>query len=202
MATFLSEGFLKPRKPYAEAWGGARCFRVCSRPMHEECRMESAEKICVKWNDFGQNVRSLFSQLRKDGEFADVTLACEDGQQVEANKVVLAASSPFFQNLLKRSRHPHPLIYMRGVKYEDLIAIVDFFYIGEADVFQENLNSFLAIAQELKLKGLIGQMEDVQKKTETFYKTEKSKLNADQMQLNLEPKIDKLNLEPKLTNQI
>ena len=38
-------------------------------------------------------------------------------------------------------------------------------------------------------------MEDVQKKTETFYKKEKSKLNADQMQLNLEPKIDKLNLE-------
>ena len=161
-----------------------------------------SEKLCLKWNDFQEHVNSAIGNLREDSEFADVTLACEDGQQVEANKVVLAASSPFFQNLLKRSRHPHPLIYMRGVKYEDLIAIVDFFYIGEADVFQENLNSFLAIAQELKLKGLIGQMEDVQKKTETFYKTEKSKLNADQMQLNLEPKIDKLNLEPKLTNQI
>ena len=32
-------------------------------------------------------------------EFLDVTLACEDGLQVEAHKVVLAASSHFLKNL-------------------------------------------------------------------------------------------------------
>ena len=86
-------------------------------------------------------------------------MACEDGQQVEAHKVILAASSPFFQKLLRRSKHPHPLIYMRGMKYEDLLAIVDFLYLGEANVYQENLDSFLAIAEELQLKGLMGKSE-------------------------------------------
>ena len=46
---------------------------------------------------------------------------------------------------------------MRGMKSEDLVAIVDFLYCGEANVFQENLDSFLAIAEELQLKGLMGQ---------------------------------------------
>jgi len=114
------------------------------------------EKLCLKWNDFQENAISAFGTLREDREFADVTLACEDGQQVEAHKVILASSSPFFLNLLKMNKHPHPLIYMRGMKSEDLLAMVDFLYYGEANINQENLESFLAVAEELQLKGLMG----------------------------------------------
>ena len=89
-----------------------------------------------------------------------MTLAYEDGQQMEAHKIILAASSPFFRKVLERSEHPHPLIYMRGLKSNDLVAIVDFLYFGEADVCQENLDSFLAIAEELQLKGLMGKVDE------------------------------------------
>jgi len=34
--------------------------------------------------------------------------------------------------------------------------MVDFLYFGEANVYQENLDSFLAVAEELELKGLMG----------------------------------------------
>merc|ERR1712204_100827 len=115
-----------------------------------------SEKLCLKWKDFQENVNSAFGSLREDNELVDVTLACEDGQQVEAHKFVLVASSPFFQTLLRRNKHPHPLIYMRGVRSEDLLAIVDFLYYGEANVYQENIDEFLAIAEELNLKGLSG----------------------------------------------
>ena len=94
--------------------------------------------------------------MKEDNNFADVTLACEDGKQVEAHKVILAASSPFFQNLLRRNKHPHPLIYMRGWKVDHLAAMMDFLYYGEAKVLQENLDNFLAFANELQLKDLIG----------------------------------------------
>ena len=114
-----------------------------------------SEKLCLQWNDFKENAIGAFGNLRADADFADVTLACEDGKQVEAHKVILAASSPFFQNLLRRNKHPHPLIYMRGVKSLDMLAIVDFLYCREANVYQENLESFLAIAEELQLKGLM-----------------------------------------------
>jgi len=121
------------------------------------------EKLCLKWNDFQENAISAFGTLREDREFADVTLACEDGQQVEAHKVILASSSPFFLNLLRRNKHPHPLIYMRGLKSEDLVAMIDFLYFGEANVYQENLDSFLAVAEELQLKGLMGSGAEMEK---------------------------------------
>ena len=120
-----------------------------------------SEKLCLQWNDFKDNVTSSFRSLRENNNFADVTLVCEDGKLVEGHRVILAASSPFFQNILKGNKHGHPLIYMRGVKLDDLLAIKEFLYCGEANVFQENLDSFLAIAEELQLKGLMGKQSDV-----------------------------------------
>ena len=61
-----------------------------------------AEKLCLQWNDFKENVIGSLSNLKDDKDFLDVTLASDDGKQVEAHKVVLVMSSPFFQNLLKR----------------------------------------------------------------------------------------------------
>ena len=43
---------------------------------------------------------------------------------------------------------------MPGLKLETLLSIIDFLYLGEAIVLQENLESFLVLADELKLKGL------------------------------------------------
>ena len=116
------------------------------------CSSNMSEIICIQWSDFQENIKNAFGNLRKNNDFTDVTLVCEDGQQVKAHKVILAVSSLFFQKLLRGNKHPHPLIYMRGMTFEDLMAIVDFCYYGEAKVFQENLDSFLTIAEELQLK--------------------------------------------------
>ena len=59
---------------------------------HIHAQRTMSEKLCLKWNDFQENVNSAFGDLRGSGDFSDVTLACEDGQQIEAHKVVLAAS--------------------------------------------------------------------------------------------------------------
>ena len=54
------------------------------------------------------------------------------------------------------------------MKSEDLSAILDFLYCGEANVFQEKQDFFLAIAEELKLKGLMGQSETKDEKAQEF----------------------------------
>ena len=125
--------------------------------------MSTTEKLCLQWNDFKENITSSFRVLREDKELTDVTLVFEDGQQIGAHKVVLASSSPFFMELLKKTMHPRPLIYMRGLRSEDFLAIMDFLYYGEANVLQENLDSFLALAEELRLKGLSGGGADAEK---------------------------------------
>jgi len=115
--------------------------------------MSSAEKFCLRWNDFESNISEAFRELREDKDFFDVTLACDD-EQIQAHKVILSACSPFFRAILKRNRHEHPLLYLKGVKYIDLMAVLNFMYHGEVNVAQEELNSFLAIAEDLKVKGL------------------------------------------------
>jgi len=84
----------------------------------------------------------------------DVSLACEEGKVVQAHKVILSACSSFFRSVLEKHPHQHPLLYLRGVKYDDLVAILDFMYQGEVNVKQEEVNSFLAVAEDLNVKGL------------------------------------------------
>jgi len=111
------------------------------------------EKFCLRWTDFESNIGVAFRELREEKDFFDVTLVCNE-DQIQAHKVILSASSPFFRSILKRNPHTHPLIYLRGVKLNNLQSVLDFMYTGEANVAQEELNSFLAVAEELKIKGL------------------------------------------------
>jgi len=111
------------------------------------------EKFCLRWNDFESNISSAFRELRDDKDFFDVTLACDD-EQIQAHKVILSACSPFFRNVLRRNPHQNPLLYLKGVKYSDLQSVLNFMYHGEVNVAQEELNSFLAVAEDLRVKGL------------------------------------------------
>ena len=96
---------------------------------------------------------SLAGSIQEETEFCDVSLACED-QQVRAHKVVLAASSPKLRSILLNNPHPHPLIYLSGVKFPILENILKFIYSGEAVIRPDHVNSFLDVAQELQVKGL------------------------------------------------
>lgn len=113
----------------------------------------ASDKFCLRWNDFESNISVAFRELREDKDFFDVTLACDD-DQIQAHKVILAACSPFFRAVLRKNPHAHPLLYLRGVKYTDLLAVLNFMYHGEVNVAQEDLNSFLAVAEDMKVKGL------------------------------------------------
>ena len=99
------------------------------------------QTLCLKWDGFQDQERASFQELRNDTDFTDVTLACED-QNIKAHKVILSACSPFFKKLLKAYPHPHPLIYMKGMRSSHLTVIIDFLYLGEANIFQEDLECF------------------------------------------------------------
>ena len=111
------------------------------------------DKFCLRWNDFESSISSAFQELKEDKDFFDVTLACEDNQ-LQAHKVILSACSPFFKSVLRRNPHQHPLLYLKGVKYDEIVAVLDFMYHGEVNVAQDDLNNFLSVAEDLKVKGL------------------------------------------------
>ena len=161
--------------------------------------MRSSEKLCLQWNDFKENITISIKALRDDKEFTDVTL----GQQIEAHRTVLASFSPFFMELMKRHKHSHPLIYMRGIKSTLLVTIIDFLYHGEANVLQDDLDSFLALAEEFKLKGLTSDSQELEQEKE-IQKSDKYSFDMESAQQpvrqNQEP-IPKLNHEIQSTER-
>ena len=114
------------------------------------------EKFSLKWNDFESNASKSFRNLRKEDHFYDVTLVSDDEHLVPAHKIVLSASSEFFKNILKKSTHSNPLVYLPWIRSADLNSIIDYIYNGEAQVYQDNLDTFLDVAQKLKIEGLNG----------------------------------------------
>ena len=114
----------------------------------------ASEKFCLKWNDFQTNITAAFRELRADTDFCDVTLVCEGNHQIKAHKVILVASSPVLMEMMRKTNHSHPLIYTRGVRAPHLNALVDFMYHGEANIYQEDLDVFLSLAEEFQLRGL------------------------------------------------
>jgi len=116
----------------------------------------TAEKFCVQWNEFEKDISSAFRHIREDKDFFDITIACED-DQIEAHKVILSACSPFFKKVLRRNKHQHPLLYLKGVSYRDMEAVLNFMYHGEVNIAQDDLNSFLQVAEDLSVRGLTQQ---------------------------------------------
>ena len=114
----------------------------------------STEKLSLKWNDFQENLCLSVKELKGSVDFSDVTLACDDDEQIEAHKVILAGSSPFFKNILTKNVHPHPFIFLRGLKYSELNSLINFIYYGEVSIAADELDKFLSIAEEFQLKGL------------------------------------------------
>ena len=113
------------------------------------------EKFSLTWNDFNENVSRTFSSMRHQEDFFDVTLVSDDQEQFSAHKVVLSACSEYFGNVLRKNKHTHPLLCLEGVSSSELNCLLDYVYNGQAQLFQEDLDRFLKIANRLQLKGLI-----------------------------------------------
>ena len=43
---------------------------------------------------------------------------------------------------------------MKGVRFRDIQSVLSFMYHGEANITQEDLDNFLAVAEDLRVKGL------------------------------------------------
>ena len=115
--------------------------------------MAESDIFCLRMQEFNKNIGISWQELQIEANFCDVTLACED-KQIKAHKVIISSCSPVLRNILKLNQNPHPLIYLRRVKYKDLQNLLNFMYQGEVNVAEEDLTSFLEVAEDLNIRGL------------------------------------------------
>ena len=131
--------------------------------------MSSEDTLHLSNSNLIQTHTKFYNELLESQEMSDVTLAC-DGYEIGAHKTIVSASSLFFREVIRKSKHPNPYIYLKGVSKETLEAILKFIYNGEVTARSANLENLVNVANELKIEGL---MEENSKKTEmTIFSTE------------------------------
>jgi len=114
-----------------------------------------SDSFLLKWSDHQSTVIQSFELLRSEKEFYDVTLVSDDQLTFSAHKLVLSACSIFFRNILKSNVHSHPLLYLHGIKAEDLKQVLDFIYLGCVNVMKDDLDKFLELSNKLEVKGVM-----------------------------------------------
>ena len=127
-----------------------------------------SEKFNLKWNDFQSNASKAFNLFRNETYLHDVTLVSDDLKQIPAHKIVLSACSEYFRSILQETKQAQPLLCLDGVSSDDLKNVLDYVYDGEVRIYQDDLDRFLAVAQKLKLQGLLG--DNNQPEEDTKYK--------------------------------
>ena len=96
------------------------------------------------WKDYVKNETNM----------VDVTIACDDGQKIQAHRIILSAGSLFFRNIFTTFKHPHSFIFLSGIRKRDLLNAIEFLYNGEIKMSKGELKNFLDVAHKLQIQGI------------------------------------------------
>lgn len=132
------------------------------------------QQFCLRWNNHPTNLTDVLSSLLRREALCDVTLAC-DGETFKAHQTILSACSPYFETIFIQNAHPHPIVFLKDVNYNEMKALLDFMYKGEVNVSQNLLPMFLKTAEALQIRGL----------------TDNNSLNSKGEEIGVVPKRDK-----------
>ena len=119
----------------------------------------------MQWTNYQEQLRNSLSEMRRTGDFSDITLIYEDGE-VWAHKLVLSTGSTVFNKMLKKSnisKSQRPSVKLNGISKEEVGWILDYIYTGQSFLQLNNVESFL---KKGKLLGLV----DIKEVEENLYK--------------------------------
>lgn len=108
--------------------------------------------MLLQWSQHSQEMVEKLSSLLSRESLLDITLAAE-GKYIKAHKVVLAAASKYFEDLLCSTPDQIPVIFFRDVSFTELESLVQFIYSGDTRVPGNCLQSFLSLAHSLGVSG-------------------------------------------------
>ena len=88
-------------------------------------------------------------------DFMDITIVCDDKTEFRAHRNILSAFSPVMRQMLQsNAKSSHPVVFLRGVKKQELESILKFIYLGEVSFNQSRMKEFLAVADILEVNEL------------------------------------------------
>ncbi|XP_042238556.1 protein tramtrack, beta isoform-like isoform X3 [Homarus americanus] len=115
--------------------------------------------LSLKWNNHKITFFEILRVLREKANFTDATIAVE-GKFYPVHKLVMSTCSEYFSEIFERTPCKSPVIVLKDVRSQDMDALLDYMYLGEVNVNQNDLASLLKTAECLRIKGLAVPDED------------------------------------------
>ncbi|XP_071515055.1 uncharacterized protein [Panulirus ornatus] len=109
--------------------------------------------LSLKWNNHRSTFFHILSTIRSKESYCDVTIAC-DGKFYPVHKLVLSTCSDYFEQMFERTNCKHPIIVLKDIRHEELEALLNYMYVGEVNVLQNELAGLIKAAECLMIKGL------------------------------------------------
>ena len=116
--------------------------------------MNYSEQLNLSWNEFEKCASNTFKELLEETDFADVTLVSDDLFQIKAHKVVLSACSSVLKKILQVTPKQNPVIFLGGIPYKEMKCLIQFMYLGQTEINEDDLNIFMNAAAKLDIRGL------------------------------------------------
>ena len=112
------------------------------------------EQFNLNWHTYTDHLKEMMQSLMEAKNSTDVTLVCDDKSKLRAHKFVLSACSPMFHSIIEDLPQKDSVIYLRGVLSQEMKAILQFMYLGQATFYQDRMNDVLKVARSLEIKEL------------------------------------------------
>ena len=146
----------------------------------------------INWEDFTTACLKKFRNVLGKKEFSDVTLVSSDGKRIPGHQVILASGCTFFEKLLDGEESRKPLIFFRRTDSAVLESLLSFLYEGSAEVAEDQIDQFMALAEELGVEGLAKSDQEIgyedkcldQNQREDVIQQQEVKISADLNDLN------------------
>lgn len=91
--------------------------------------------------------------------YTDATIAC-DGKFYPVHKLVLSTCSEYFGAIFERTPCKSPVVVLKDIECKNLEFLLDYMYVGEVNVRQNELAALIKAAECLRIKGLAVPDED------------------------------------------
>ena len=133
-----------------------------------------------------QELKEINRELMEDEIFTDVTLISDDFLPVRAHRSFLSRASSSFKTILMMQSGQIPSIFIRGSSKREIKSILEYIYLGETQVQEEDIASFLKLAKDFMIQDFI-KLREITSGTgaNTIEKSRKNKI--------LEPETEQIN---------
>ena len=118
-------------------------------------------KYDLSWENFSGHLKSMLDEIYRTNHMTDVTLVCDDGQEIKAHSIVLSACSSVLRDTVRCLPKTGAKVHLKTIKYQEMKHIIEFMYLGRTTVDEDTFQHFINASKLLKISNLGSSAEDL-----------------------------------------